>query len=235
MSSQNELDYSIVVPVLNEAERINSLIEHLHNQGCETLYEIIVVDGDPQSSTLNAISDKRVIKMRADKGRALQMNAGAELARGEIILFLHADTMLPQGALEKIGCTLENPDFVGGAFELDIDSDKLFLKYVSIRSRYRSRRNKLPYGDQAIFLRKDYFFQIGMYKDIPLMEDLELMQRIKKDGRKICILPDRVTTSARRWQRDGMLYTSLRNRVLVALFHLGVSPSTLAKYYWKSS
>ncbi|UCE46331.1 MAG: TIGR04283 family arsenosugar biosynthesis glycosyltransferase [Phycisphaerales bacterium] len=233
MSSQKQCDFSIIVPVLNEADRINSLIEHLRNQGSGSAYEIIVVDGDPQANTVNAIRDEYVVKMTAKKGRARQMNAGAEVARGAVLVFLHADTTLPQGALEKIGRTLENADYVGGAFDLKIDSDRLFLKYISMRASHRSRWNRLPYGDQAIFLRKEYFDRIGRFKDIPLMEDLELMQRIKKDGKKICILPDKVTTSARRWQRDGALYTTLRNQVFVALFHLGVSPSRLARYYWR--
>ncbi|UCF16229.1 MAG: TIGR04283 family arsenosugar biosynthesis glycosyltransferase [Phycisphaerales bacterium] len=233
MSSQKQCDFSIIVPVLNEADRINSLIEHLCGQGSGSAYEIIVVDGDPQANTVNAIRDEYVVKMTAKKGRARQMNAGAEVARGAVLVFLHADTTLPQGALEKIGRTLENADYVGGAFDLKIDSDRLFLKYISMRASHRSRWNRLPYGDQAIFLRKEYFDRIGRFKDIPLMEDLELMQRIKKDGKKIYILPDKVTTSARRWQRDGALYTTLRNQVFVALFHLGVSPSRLARYYWR--
>ncbi|MHC4356887.1 MAG: glycosyltransferase family protein, partial [Planctomycetota bacterium] len=116
-----------------------------------------------------------------------------------------------------------------------IDSDTLFLRYISVRASLRSRCNRIPYGDQAIFIRKKYFNQIGRFKDIPLMEDVELMRRIKKDGKNICILPDKVTTSARRWQRDGALYTTARNQVLVALFYLGVSPGRLAKYYWRRS
>jgi hypothetical protein len=104
-----------------------------------------------------------------------------------------------------------------------------------VRASLRSRWNRIPYGDQAIFLRKKYFDRIGGFKDIPLMEDVELMRRIKKDGRKISILPDKVMTSARRWQRDGAIYTTVRNRVLVVLFRLGVSPGRLAKYYWRQS
>ena len=163
------------------------------------------------------------------------MNAGAAVASGERLIFLHADTMLPDGALKKISRALEKQDYVGGAFDLKIDSDSLFLRYISVRASLRSRLNRMPYGDQAIFMRKKYFDQIGRFKDIPLMEDVELMRRVKKDGRKIHILPDKVTTSARRWQRDGALYTTVRNQVLVALFRLGVSPGRLAKYYWKQS
>ncbi len=235
MSCQSQYDFSIIVPVLKEGDRISLLIDHLHGMGLEPTYEIIVVDGDPQGGTVNAIQDEDVVRIKSEKCRARQMNAGAEAARGRVLLFLHADTTLPAGALEKIGRALDNPDYVGGAFDLRIDSDTLFLRYISMRASHRSRLNRLPYGDQAIFLRKEYFDRIGRFKDIPLMEDVELMLRIKKDKRKIYIVPDKVTTSARRWKRDGALYTTVRNQVLVALFHLGVSPSRLARYYWKQS
>jgi rSAM/selenodomain-associated transferase 2 len=211
------------------------LIDHLHNRGLDSSYEIIVVDGDPKGNTVNAIRDEDVIRIKAGKGRARQMNAGATAARGRVLIFLHADTKLPEGALEKIGRVMQNPEYVGGAFDLKIDSDGLFLRYISMRASHRSRLNRLPYGDQTIFLRKEYFEHIGMFKDIPLMEDIELMRRIKRDGKKIYILPDKVTTSARRWQRDGAFYTTMRNQILVALFHLGVNPSRLAKYYWRNS
>ena len=235
MTGRNQLDFSIVVPVLNEADGINSLIEHLRRRGCGHAYEVIVVDGDPGGNTVNVIQAEDVVKVTAEKGRARQMNVGAELARGRVLIFLHADTRLPEGALAKIVRALENPDYVGGAFDLRIDSDRLFLRYISMRASRRSRRTRMPYGDQAIFLRKEYFDQIGGFKDIPLMEDIELMRRIKRDGKRIYILPDKVTTSARRWQRDGALYTTLRNQLLVALFRFGVSPSRLAEYYWKNA
>ena len=163
------------------------------------------------------------------------MNAGAAVARGEILMFLHADTKLPDGALEKISRALEDQNYVGGAFDLRIDSDRLFLKYIATRASLRSRWNRIPYGDQAIFIRKKYFDQIGGYKEIPLMEDVDLMRRIKKDGKQIVIFPDKVRTSARRWESEGALYTTLRNQILVRLFYLGVSPHRLAKYYWRRS
>jgi len=234
-TQQRGCDFSIIVPVLNEVGRINSLIEHLHCRRFEPSHEIIVVDGDPLGGTINCILAEDVVKITAEKGRGRQMNAGAEIARGGILIFLHADTTLPVGALRKIATVLEDQRYVGGAFDLKIDSDTLFLRYISMRASQRSRWNRLPYGDQAIFLRKEYFRRIGGFKDIPLMEDVELMRRIKRGGRKICILPDKVTTSARRWQRDGAIYTTVRNQILVALFHLGVNPSRLAKYYWRKS
>lgn len=232
---KNQCNFSIIIPVLNESDRINALIERLRNQRFESSYEIIVVDGDPQGGTVKAIQSEGVVTIIAEKGRGRQMNVGAVAACGDILIFLHADTMLPDGALKKISRALERQNYVGGAFDLKIDSDRLFLKYISVRASLRSRWNRIPYGDQAIFMRRRYFGRIGGFKDIPLMEDVELMRRIKKDGRKITILPDKVTTSARRWQRDGALYTTVRNQALVALFRLGVSPDRLAKHYWRQS
>lgn len=231
----NECIFSIIVPVLNEADQINPLIEHIHSQGFRRLYEVIVVDGDQQGGTIRIIQDKDVIAITTEKGRGRQMNAGAAVARGEILIFLHADTTLPDNALGKISQTLQDRDYVGGAFDLKIDSDRLFLKYVSARARLRSRWNRIPYGDQAIFIRKKYFDQIGGYKEIPLMEDIDLMRRIKKDGKQIVILHDKVITSARRWESEGALYTTLRNQILVRLFYLGINPHRLAKYYWRRS
>lgn len=233
--ASSECKFSIIIPVLKEQDRINSLIEHVHSQGYEGACEIIVVDGDPQGGTIKVIQDEDVISITSKKGRSFQMNTGAELAHGEVLIFLHADTKLPPNALEKISQVLEDAKYVGGAFDLGIGSDRLFLKYIAARTSMRSHLNRIPYGDQAIFIRKSYFNKIGRFKEIPLMEDVELMRRIKKDRGKIFILPDKVITSPRRWERDGAFYTTLKNQVLVALFYLGVSPVRLAKYYWRNS
>lgn len=222
---------SIIVPVLNEQGQINSLIEHINGQDYDGDFEIIIVDGDPQCGTIKAIRDNSAICITSSKGRARQMNAGAAIARGAILIFLHADTKLPEGALQKISQVLGNPKYIGGAFDLGIDSDKLILKYIAVRASFRSRLNRIPYGDQAIFIRKNYFDKIGGFRDIPLMEDVDLMRRIKKDGKKIHILRDKVITSARRWENEGAVYTTLRNQIIVFLYYLGVSPHKLAKLY----
>jgi rSAM/selenodomain-associated transferase 2 len=222
---------SVIIPVLGEYELINTRIEEV---GCQEFYgefEIIVVDGDPLGSTIKAVEDPRVICMTGPKGRGTQMNAGASVARGEILLFLHADTRLPPDALKKAAAVLEDERFVGGAFDLGIDSDRLILRYIAARARFRSHLNRIPYGDQAIFIKRDYFESIGGYKETPLMEDIDLMRRIKKDGRKIRILRERVATSPRRWETEGAIYTTLRNQALVSLYYLGVSPRTLARFY----
>ncbi|MHC4571112.1 MAG: TIGR04283 family arsenosugar biosynthesis glycosyltransferase [Planctomycetota bacterium] len=233
--ASNEYRFSIVIPVLYEQDQINSVIEHLRSQYLKGVCEIIVVDGDSRGETIKAIQDREVVSITSAKGRAIQMNAGAAVARGEILIFLHADTRLPPGALKKINTVLENEKYVGGAFDLRIDSDRLFLKYIAARASLRSRLNRIPYGDQAIFIRKNYFDKIGRFKEIPLMEDVELMRRIKRRGDKIFILRDRVKTSARRWEREGVFYTTLKNQMLVNLYYLGVSPDKLAKYYRRHS
>ncbi len=222
---------SVIIPVLHETERINSIIEHLKNLDDSQACRIIVVDGDLSGQTINAITHDNVIKIVSEKGRAKQMNAGAELATGDILLFLHADTRLPTGALTKITEVLENEKYVAGAFDLAIDSDNRLIKAIAAQARFRSRLTRTPYGDQAIFIRKKYFDEIGRFKSIALMEDVELMRRIKKRGDRISILPDRVKTSARRWEKEGILYTTLRNRALMILYSLGVSPNWLARFY----
>ena len=219
------------MPAFHERDRINGLIEHARRLDSGNDVEIIVVDGAPEKDTLGAIHSNNVIKISSEEGRARQMNAGASVASGEILIFLHADTELPPDALEKIGLLMERGDYVGGAFDLGIRSDKFIFKLIAILSSLRSRLSKIPFGDQAIFIRREFFKKIGGYKEIPLMEDVELMKRIKKSGNRIRILYDRVMTSPRRWEREGVIYCTLRNWMLQMLFSLGVSPYQLIRFY----
>jgi hypothetical protein len=138
---------------------------------------------------------------------------------------------LPSGAFEKIASVMRDGMYVGGAFELGIDSERLPFRYVEALAAIRSRLLRVPYGDQAIFMRKDYFDSVGRYKEIPLMEDIELMQRVKKAGGRICILKERVVTSARRWEKDGIIYGMIRNHILAGLFYIGVRAERLAEFY----
>jgi rSAM/selenodomain-associated transferase 2 len=223
--------FSIIVPVLHEAERINDLIVHLTQLDPEKSSEIIVVDGAPEKDTLQAIHDDRITKISNEKGRARQMNAGAFAARGEILIFLHADTELPLSALKRMNEFISRNEYVGGAFDLGIKSDKRIYRVIAFLGSLRSRLNRIPYGDQAIFVRRDYFNEIGGYEDIPLMEDVELMQRMKRSSEKIFIFRDRVMTSTRRWEEEGLVYCILRNWTLQILYFLGVSPHKLVKYY----
>jgi rSAM/selenodomain-associated transferase 2 len=227
----DSIKFSIIVPVLDERERINQLIEYLNRLDAERNVEIVVVDGSLEKYTLSAIHSEEVIKISSETGRAKQMNAGASVARGEILIFLHADTELPPRALKKIDFLMEQGDHVGGAFDLGIKSDKFIFKVIGALSSLRSRLNRIPFGDQAIFIRREFFKKIGGYKEIPLMEDMELMRRIKKSGNKIRIFYDRAMTSPRRWEKEGVVYCTLRNWTLQALYFLGISPHKLIHFY----
>jgi rSAM/selenodomain-associated transferase 2 len=222
--------FSIIIPVLHEADIIYAALDALLLQTDES-FEIIVVDGSPNTDTIQAITQNNVTVLCSEQGRARQMNTGATAAVGDILVFLHADTTLPQHALQNIRKALQNERYVGCAFHLRINSQKKAIKLLGHMISLRSRLSRVPFGDQAIFLRRDYFKKIGGYKDIVLMEDLELMHRIKKRGEKICLITDYVTTSPRRWETEGILRCTVRNSTLRLLYRLGVPPSTLAKFY----
>jgi len=227
----NCIKFSIIVPVFHEGERINDLIEYVNRLDPDGNAEIIIVDGTQEKDTLTAIRSNHVIKISSEQGRAKQMNAGASIARGEILIFLHADTELPILALRKIGSFIEQTEYVGGAFDLGIKSDKHIFKVIGTLSSLRSRLNRIPFGDQAIFIRREYFNKIRGYKEIPLMEDVELLRRIKKSGDRIRIFHDLVMTSPRRWEKEGVIYCTLRNWTLQTLYLLGVSPEKLVNFY----
>ena len=227
----NSVEFSIIVPAFHEGERINDLIESLNHLVSHRNTEIIVVDGSRERDTLKAIHSSRIIKITSKKSRAIQMNAGASIAKGEILIFLHADTELPAQALGKIHSLMERTDYMGGAFDLGIKSDKFIYKAIGALSSWRSRLSRIPFGDQAIFIRKEYFDRLGGYREIPLMEDVELMRRIKKSGKKIRIFHDRVITSPRRWEKEGVIYCTVRDWTLRILYFFGIAPDRLVKYY----
>ncbi len=231
LMNSHSIKFSIVVPVFHEQEGINDLINALNRLDSDRNVEIIIVDGTGERDTLEAIRSNGVIKISSEQGRAKQMNAGASIARGEVLIFLHADTELPLQALLRIGSLLEKTEYVGGAFDLTIKSEKRILKAIGAIASFRSRLNRVPFGDQAIFIRREYFNRIGGYKEIPIMEDVELLRRVRKYGDKIWIFRDPVRTSPRRWEKEGVIHCTLRNWMLQALFWLGVSPEILAKYY----
>jgi glycosyltransferase involved in cell wall biosynthesis len=153
----DSIKFSIIVPEFHDRENIHDLTECLNRLDFDITSEIIVVDGAQEKDTLGAIHNDNVIKISSEKGRAKQMNAGASVARGEILIFLHADTELPIHALKKIHSLLEQKEYVGGAFDLGIKSDKFIFKVIGKLSSWRSRLNRIPFGDQAIFIRRDYF------------------------------------------------------------------------------
>jgi len=225
------LGISVIIPVFNESHIISRTIRHVQNLEFRKSDEIIVVDGNPKKNTIASISDKTVRKVSSSKGRGAQMNQGAEMAIGDVLLFLHADTRLAVDALSRIENTLNNPGVIGGAFDLGIQSDRLAYRLIEAVASYRSRITRIPYGDQAIFMRKAFFQHIGGYRDIPIMEDVELMKRVKSQDGRIKIIRQQVMTSPRRWESEGILYGTLRNWMLITLYSLGVSPQKLAEFY----
>ena len=193
--------------------------------------EIIMVDGNSTDQTQSIINRApRNQLLVAKRGRGNQMNEGARVGTCDVLLFLHADSIFPSDGFSAISKALENTDIVGGAFRLKIDSHSLFLKFIATMANMRSSLFGLPYGDQGIFVRREIFNKMGGYQDFPLMEDVEFIQRLKREGR-ITLLDMAITTSARRLNRQGVFMTPLRNIILLLLYLMGVSPQQLVKWY----
>ena len=224
---------SVIIPVIKEAEQISDTLQALQSDASGVPYEVIVIDGDPAGDTIARISDESIVRLIAPRGRAIQMNEGAARASGDILLFLHADTILPKNAFSKIAAALADGRYVGGAFDLGIANARLIFRLTGWCASLKHRLTRIPYGDQAIFLRRAYFESLGGYTAIPLMEDVEIMKRIKRRGDRIVIVPDTVTTSSRKWEKDGVLYTIFRNWALQALYLFGVPADKLVKYYYR--
>jgi len=221
---------SIILPVLNEAGLINPAILALQAMS-DGHAEIIVVDGDPLGSTINGITVDGVRTAVGEKGRARQMNHGAELASGDILLFLHVDTKLPLNAISLMSQALRSKRFVAGAFTLGFDTKRAIFRVAETYVAFRTRLTRVPFGDQAIFVRRDYFERMGGYNDIPIMEDVEFMKRVRKRGDTICIVREKVMTSPRRYEQEGIFFCTFRNMALQLLYASGVSPKRLASWY----
>ncbi len=221
---------SIIVPVLNEAPRLPALLANLAARCGEA--EAIIVDGgstDGSAEVARAAGWARVLATPA--GRARQMNAGAAAAAGEVLLFLHADTLLPDSASDDIRAALADPEVVGGRFDVRLDHPGRLYRAVEALMNVRSRWSGIWTGDQAVFVRRAVFRRLGGFADIPLMEDVEFTRRLKRAGRGAC-LRSRVITSARRWERDGPARTILLMWALRFLYRAGVPPVRLHRWYY---
>jgi rSAM/selenodomain-associated transferase 2 len=225
--------FSIIIPVLNESPGINNAVEQVYRIGSGFTVEVIVIDGDEEGTTINAVKNREVIKGMSPRGRGRQMNKGASVARGDILLFLHTDTELPENALEAISSVMDDTSYAGGAFDLGIRSHRSVFRLIERLVNIRTRLTKIPYGDQAIFIRKTVFDTMNGFKEIPLMEDVEFMRRMKRLGLKICIIPQKVETSPRRWEEEGIICCTLRNWILRGLYYIGVKPGKLVKFYYR--
>lgn len=218
---------SIIIPTLNEAENIKAAIATTQ---ASTNIEVIVVDAGSQDETVAIANSLGVKVILSHPGRAVQMNTGAAVAQGEILLFLHADTRLPPGFEQMLGTALQQPGVVAGAFNLRIDAPPFGFRLVEWGVKWRSHLWQMPYGDQAIFITKAVFQTIGGFPELPIMEDFELIQRLKQRG-KISILPVSVITSPRRWLEKGILTTTFINQIVVIAYLCGVPPEKLRNLY----
>ena len=217
---------SVVIPALNESEYIEGALRSASAPGVE----IIVADGGSVDGTAEAARALGAKVVVIPPGRAAQMNAGAAAATGDALVFLHADTRLPENYGELIREALSSPGVVAGAFTLSIDSDKRCLRVIERLAGFRTRRLGMPYGDQGIFVSADAFRSVGGFPDIPIMEDYEFVRRLQRRGRLAC-LDACAVTSARRWERLGALRVTLVNQFIIAGYALGISPARLARWY----
>jgi rSAM/selenodomain-associated transferase 2 len=220
---------SIVIPTLNEAERIVGCLQVLRAWR-KAGAELIVADGGSIDSTVVLARPWADRVLVGPRGRAKQMNHGASVATGDVLLFLHADTLLPADAPAALDAALADAQVSWGRFDVRIDGESPLLELVAALMNLRSRLGGIATGDQAIFVRREVFQRVGGFPDQPLMEDIELCKRLRKLSKPAC-LRQRVTTSGRRWEQRGVLRTIVLMWMLRALYWIGLPADRLARMY----
>ena len=223
---------SVIVPVLNEAANLPKVLATIQTHTNQAIVgiEVIVVDGGSQDNTVDIAQQTGAKVLCTHPGRAHQMNAGAEIATGEILVFVHGDTQLPPNYATLVQTALTQPKVVAGAFDLAIQGNHWGLRWVEWGVKWRSRFCQLPYGDQALFVPATRFHQLGGFPELPIMEDFVFVQRLRRLG-KIAIAPACVITSGRRWQKLGIFKTTVLNQIIVLGYFAGIAPQRLAKWY----
>ncbi|MFT6389886.1 MAG: rSAM/selenodomain-associated transferase 2 [Cellvibrionaceae bacterium] len=218
---------SIIIPVFNEASVIESQLHSLQ-VSFEPSCEIIVVDGGSTDGTMELAANLTNLVIQSKvKGRAAQMNAGAAIAKGRILLFLHSDTQLPQSTERSLTSLTENQ---WGFFPLKLSGKPTILRLIEKMINWRSRLSSIATGDQSLFIGRKLFWDNAGYADIPLMEDVDISKRLKKQSSPIILL-EPVITSSRRWEAKGIYATILLMWRLRFLYFIGVPPTTLIKHY----
>lgn len=218
---------SVIIPTLNEASCLRECIQSLGP--LDDALEIIVVDAGSFDGTLEIAKKGATKTFVGNAGRALQLNAGAAIASGEYLLFLHADTVLPVGYRDSITESLSGNN-IAGAFRLGISGNSFGLRIVEWGANARSRLVKSPYGDQGIFLRASTFFEFRGYRHLPIMEDFELVQRLRRSG-NIRLVGQSILTSGRRWKKKGIIATTLLNQLCIVAYKLGFSEERISRLY----
>ncbi len=221
--------FSIIMPVLNEEAVLERQLNHLVRQCSDRDCELLIVDGGSADRTIE-IAQRFGRVITSSRGRATQMNAGAAVATGEVLLFLHADTLLPYNAFSAIEHALTTREVVGGAFQICFNCDQWPYRLVALTTNLRSRIRKIFTGDQAYFVRATSLKAVGGFPDQPLMEDLEIITRLRKIG-NVVLLPQYVTTSARRHEKMGLVRSILFMWYLRTLYRFGASPAQLERMY----
>jgi rSAM/selenodomain-associated transferase 2 len=221
------MSISVIIPVLNEAQNLPATIASARSVSTR---EIIVVDGGSRDESVKVAQSQGAVVIKSRPGRALQMNQGARAAKGDTLLFLHADTLLPAGYDEQVRRALASAEIAAGAFLLSIDASRRGYRIIEYMANWRSRVLHMPYGDQGIFLRASVFQAAGGFPEIPIMEDLEFIRRVRALGR-IAIAPVAAVTSPRRWQTVGILRTTVINQASIVSYFLGISPARILRMY----
>lgn len=226
-STSVNLRVSFIIPALNEADTITRAVETAWRAGAG---EVIVVDGGSEDGTGQLAADARARVIESSRGRAVQQNAGAAAATGEVLLFQHADNWCAPETVQQIQTALKDQRVWGGAFRQRIDADGLPYRALERGNAWRVRLLGVPYGDQGIFLRREVLNQLGGFPEVALMEDLLLMRKARRIARPVLLAgPHHV--SARRWQRHGVIRQTLRNWWLLLAYARGISPDDLARHY----
>ncbi len=217
---------SIIIPALEEAETLGKTLQGIKGGAAE----VIVVDGGSKDDTVEVARQYTPHVLISRKSRGLQQHTGARQSSGDVLVFVHADTQLPHGYQRRISRALADPAVIFGAFYLSIYPSSPALDLVACTANLRSRLLQLPYGDQALFVRRQSYFQAGGFNDWPVMEDVDLVRRLNRLG-SFKLARGQAKTSARRWHKENLVRTTLRNWSLIARYLLGVSPENLARRY----
>jgi rSAM/selenodomain-associated transferase 2 len=221
------LKVSIIVPTLNEAQGLTETLTQIQQL---LPYELVISDGGSHDDTLEIAEEFTEHLVKGSAGRALQMNAGARVATGDIFLFLHADSRIEPASYEKMLHFLGDSEKIGGAFSLCIDSDKWSLRLIARLANLRSKYFGMAYGDQAFFVKNSTFQQMNGFAEFPICEDIDFFKRLRKLG-PVILLKEKAFTSSRRWLKEGIWFTTLRNILIATLFKLGFPPRILTKWY----